>query len=316
MSRNYKTAFLFHEDYLKHNTGYGHPENEQRLISIVEHLKKTGLWKELVLLTPSKADVNWILKIHTLQHVEFVKEMCQTNRRVLDFGDTLVCRESYDIALLAVGGVLTAIDHVMHGTVRNAFCAVRPPGHHAEHNQAMGFCLFNNIAIAARYIQDKHQLEKIAIIDWDVHHGNGTQHSFYDDPTVFYISLHQFPHYPGTGNHSEKGQGKGKDYTLNFPMAAGSGEMEYLKIFKDKIQPVLNHFEPDFILISAGFDAHKNDPLSSIQLTENTYIQMTKILKQIAEDYCKGRIVSVLEGGYNLNELASSVEGHLKELML
>ncbi len=315
MNSNLKTGFVFHDDYLNHDTGMTHPENKQRLIAIVEHLKKTGLWKELFIIIPEKADIDWVLKIHSLQHVEFVKESCLSNRRVLDFGDTLVCRESYDIALLAAGGVLTGIDHVMRSEVKNAFCAVRPPGHHAEKNQAMGFCLFNNIAIGARYIQEKHNLERIAIIDWDVHHGNGTQNSFYDDPSVLYISLHQFPYYPGTGNDSEKGQDNGEGYTLNCPMAPGSGEEEYLSAFREKIEPALNDFKPDFILISAGFDAHANDPLSSIRITENTYIHMTRILKEIANDHCHGRITSILEGGYKLDDLASSVEAHIKELL-
>jgi acetoin utilization deacetylase AcuC-like enzyme len=315
MISNLQTGFVFHDDYLNHDTGASHPESKLRLSAIVEHLKKTGLWKELFIIIPEKAEIDWILKIHTLQHVEFVRESCQSNRRVLDFGDTLICRASFDIALLAAGGILAGIDHVMESKVKNAFCAVRPPGHHAEKNQAMGFCLFNNVAIGAKYIQEKHDLDRIAIIDWDVHHGNGTQNSFYDDPTVFYISLHQFPHYPGTGNDSEKGHGSGEGYTLNCPMEAGSGEEDYLNAFKEKIQPALNGFKPDFILISAGFDAHANDPLSSIRIIENTYIQMTGILKQIADDHCQGRIVSILEGGYNLDDLASSVEAHIRELL-
>lgn len=310
-----RTGLIYHEDYLRHDTGWGHPENPQRLKAIVEHLKKTCLWDDLIHIAPAASDPDWILKIHSQEHVAYLEEACRTGRKVLDEGDTTICPESYDIALLAAGGVLAAVDAVMEGSASNAFCAVRPPGHHAERDRAMGFCLFNNVAIAARYIQDKHELRKVAIVDWDVHHGNGTQNSFYEDSTVFYISLHQYPHYPGSGSHMEKGQGRGEGYTLNFPMPAGCGDDLYLRIFENGIVPALDGFRPDFILISAGFDAHENDPLSGIRLTENAYAKMTGFLKDVAGSHCDGRIVSVLEGGYDLNALASCVESHLKELL-
>ncbi len=315
MMQNNKTGFVFHDDYLKHYTGHYHVENPRRLISIVEHLKKTDLWGELVHIIPFPADLKWLLKIHTRNHVEFVKEMCAHGTQVLDFGDTIVCKDSYDVALLAAGGVLEAVDKVIDKTVRNAFCAIRPPGHHAEADRAMGFCLFNNIAIATRYIQEQCKLEKIAIIDWDVHHGNGTQNSFYDDSTVLYVSLHQYPHYPGSGSHAEVGGGRGKGFTLNFQMPAGSSDEDYLKFFEDSIIPALDLFHPDFILISAGFDAHRDDPLSSIQLTDDGFTKMMRMLKESAAKHCNGRIVSMLEGGYDLDALPRSVEAHLRELM-
>ncbi|MEW5806242.1 MAG: histone deacetylase [Acidobacteriota bacterium] len=315
MVRESRTAFIYHEEYLRHDTGALHLESERRLAAIVEHLKKTGTWERLLHIKPEKADEKWILKIHTLKYLEYVKESCATGAKVLDFADTAVCLESCDIALLAVGGVLAAIDAVMKGIAKNAFCAVRPPGHHAERDRAMGFCLFNNVAIGAKYLQDEHQLKKIAIIDWDVHHGNGTQNSFYEDPMVLYVSLHQYPHYPGTGSHLEKGKGAGEGYTLNFPMPAGSGEELYLKVFEHRIIPALHDFKPDFILISAGFDAHANDPLSNTSLTEESYARMTEFLKRVSQVHCNDRIVSVLEGGYDLIALGSSVEAHLLELM-
>jgi acetoin utilization deacetylase AcuC-like enzyme len=199
--------------------------------------------------------------------------------------------------------------------VNNVFAAVRPPGHHAEKTQAMGFCIFNNIAIAARYLQKKYKLEKIFILDWDVHHGNGTQHSFEDDPTVFYCSLHQYPHYPGTGAARERGTGAGEGFTLNIPMSAGSADEEYLTAFEEKVILAADSFAPDFVLISAGFDAHQDDPLAGIRLSDDIYYQMSKTMKEISERHCSGRLISFLEGGYNLSALARSTAAHLKALM-
>ncbi|MEK6571258.1 MAG: histone deacetylase, partial [Bacteroidota bacterium] len=212
------TAFIYHDDYLKHKTGFMHPEHEGRLIAIIDHLQKTDLWDSLLHITPSPADREWIFKVHTPDYVKFVQEMCERGATVLDQGDTHVCRESYDVALLAVGGVIAGVDAVMDGRAKNAFCAVRPPGHHAESSRAMGFCLFNNIAVGARYVQEKHGVGRVAIVDWDVHHGNGTQEIFYKDPSVLYISTHQYPFYPGTGSASEKGEGRGEGFTVNVPL--------------------------------------------------------------------------------------------------
>jgi acetoin utilization deacetylase AcuC-like enzyme len=215
---------------------------------------------------------------------------------------------------MAVSGVLTAIDRVMEGSLLNAFCAVRPPGHHAESNRAMGFCLFNNVAIGARYLQKRHGLKRIFILDWDVHHGNGTQHSFYDDPTVFYFSTHQYPFYPGTGSEAERGAGEGEGTTLNCPLPSGSGDREMLSIFEKELASSVMSFSPDFILLSAGFDAHRDDPLASLQVTDGGFREMTRIVKSLAQTACQGRVVSSLEGGYNLAALARSVGVHLEIL--
>ena len=228
----------------------------------------------------------------------------------------MICPPSFDIARLAVGGTFEAIDAVMDGRVDAAFCPVRPPGHHAERDQAMGFCLFGNVAAAARYAQDTYGLERVAIVDWDVHHGNGTQHIFQEDPTVFYFSIHQFPHYPWrSGGIEEIGEGAGRGATLNAPMEAGSGDAEYLRVFDERLLPALAKYEPEFVLVSAGFDAHEDDPLSGVRVTQSGFVEMTRRVMDIAGTHAGGRLVSVLEGGYNLEGLAACVEVHLRALL-
>jgi acetoin utilization deacetylase AcuC-like enzyme len=216
---------------------------------------------------------------------------------------------------MAAGGVLTAIDAVMEHRVTNAFCAVRPPGHHALKNKAMGFCIFNNVAIGTKYIQEKYNLPKVLIVDWDVHHGNGTQAAFYDDPNVLYFSTHQYPFYPGSGSQAEQGTGKGLHTIINVPMPAGSGDDQYLKAFEEKLVPAASSFSPDFVLVSAGFDAHEGDLLGGMRVTDQGFAKLTQITKSIAEKCCAGRLVSVLEGGYRLDDLAASVEAHIGVLM-
>ena len=233
----------------------------------------------------------------------------------MDSPDAPASRGSYEVALLAAGGVQAAVDAVMRGTVSNAFCAIRPPGHHALKNKAMGFCLFNNIAIAARYIQKHYQLSRVLIVDWDVHHGNGTQAMFYDDPTVLYFSVHQSPFYPGTGGAEETGEGKGLGFTRNIPMAAGSGDDEYRRAFSQELRPLAASFKPDFVLVSAGFDAAKDDLLGGMKVTPAGYAELTRIVRDIADQSCRGRLVTVLEGGYNLESLAASAEAHVRVLM-
>lgn len=308
------TGFIFHEDFLKHDPGPWHPESPARLENIYKHLKTKGILSHLEMIEPRIPCPDWISKIHTSEYISHVRESAINGVDHLD-ADTGICKDSYRIACLVVGGVLEGVDAIMAQKVKNAFCAVRPPGHHAERNRAMGFCLFNNVAIAAKYIQSQFDLEKVLIIDWDVHHGNGTQNSFYEDPTVFYFSVHQNPFYPGTGHESETGIGAGKGFTLNKPLNAGATVSTYIDVFENALLPAVQKFKPDFILISAGFDAHQNDPLAAMKLTTEGYGKLTRIIKSFAEEECNGRVLSILEGGYNLKVLADCVEAHVQELM-
>jgi acetoin utilization deacetylase AcuC-like enzyme len=222
---------------------------------------------------------------------------------------------SLEAAYLAAGGVLAGIDAIMEKRIDHVFCAVRPPGHHAEAARAMGFCLFNNIAIAARYAQKRYGIQRVLIVDWDVHHGNGTQHSFEDDSSILFFSTHQYPHYPGTGRGTERGTGSGEGFTINVPMEAGGGDEEYRSIFQKVLTPAAERFRPEFILLSAGFDAHRDDPLASMTLTESGYADLTEIVVGIAKRHAGGRVLSALEGGYNLTALAASVDAHLTALL-
>ena len=313
------TGLVTHPDYLKHDPGPGHPESPARLKAIEAHLHKTGLMDQLTAIAVThsqEADLAaWIDAVHAAGYREALHRIVPPEGiRYLD-ADTGVSPGSWPAALAAVGGALSAVDQVMIGRVTNAFCAVRPPGHHAESRRAMGFCLFNNVAIAARYLQRHHGIRKVAIVDWDVHHGNGTQEIFYEDPTVFYVSTHQYPHYPGTGAETEVGKGAGKGFTLNCPMPAGRDDDDYAAVFTKKIIPALKAFGPEFVLISAGFDAHRDDPLAGMKVTERGFGELTRLVRQLADDACRGRIVSCLEGGYNLPALARSVEAHLVALL-
>lgn len=309
-----KTGLVFHEDFLLHDTGAWHPERADRLISIKENLTFSGIMEKLNMIRPVAADVRWIEEIHSLQYVKSIEKACELGYSNLD-ADTGICAESFRVALLAGGTGMIAADKILNGEIQNAFCALRPPGHHAENNRAMGFCLFNNVAITVRYLQQQYALEKILIIDWDVHHGNGTQNAFYDYATVFYFSIHQSPHYPGTGLINETGMGKGEGFTLNVPLPVGFGDKDYVEIFQSRLVPTVREFKPDFILISAGFDAHKDDPLSGMQVTESGFAKLTEIVADLADEFCNRKIISLLEGGYNLEKLAASVAAHIKELI-
>ena len=312
-----RTAFFYHPEYLDHEAGLNHPERPERLLAIMDGLKHSSLLDHLEVRQPAPASVQSLTRIHSPEHVEHIARLSAQGRMVSLGPDTSLNGATYHAAGLAAGAVVNAIDVVASGEVGNAFCAVRPPGHHAERDQAMGFCYFNNVAIGARHLQEHHQIQRVAIIDWDVHHGNGTQHSFEEDPSVFFFSIHQFgPYfYPGTGAAHEQGRGPGLGYTLNAPMPPGARDADYLRVFRQVLRPAMDRFRPEFILISAGFDAHQADPLGEIELSIEGFAALTAQVRSMAEDHCQGRLVSILEGGYDLEATAASVEAHLQVLM-
>jgi len=318
-----KTGFITHPIYRQHETGRGHPESPRRLAVLEEAIfsrqgaLSEALHESLKIIRPSGLApelYRWIHQVHHPHYTQHLKVQVPKRDLVYLDPDTPLSPDSLSAAEWAVSGLLEAIDAVMAGDISNAFCALRPPGHHAEPGRAMGFCLLNTVAIGARYLQAHHHLEKVLILDWDVHHGNGTQNAFYDDPSVFYFSTHQFPFYPGTGAASERGAGEGEGATQNGLLEAGEGDQAILSILERDFRKVVENFRPDFILISAGFDAHLEDPLASLEVTDEGFAEMTQIVRSLAETHCGGRIVSCLEGGYNLAALARSVQQHLLEL--
>jgi acetoin utilization deacetylase AcuC-like enzyme len=319
--------------FVEHYTGQHHPERPDRIRAISTALVSCGLMagpnpfpnfeldlgptrrfahplKELDFVT---APQKWLHTVHPPRHVMAIQRVCELGGGVLDQGDTLLGPDSFEIAMLAVGAVLRCCDAVMTGQVQRAFASIRPPGHHAEPDRSMGFCLFSNVAIAARYIQRTYDVARVAIVDFDVHHGNGTQACFEDDPTVLFISLHQHPRtlFPGTGFEHERGIGPGEGFTINIPFNPGSGDEEYLSAIERSVLPALESFRPEVLLISAGFDAHRDDPLANIELSDDCFEVMTALLAGAADRLCGGRLVSVLEGGYHLRALGRSVIRHL-----
>jgi acetoin utilization deacetylase AcuC-like enzyme len=306
-------AFVWHEACLGHSNGPGHPERPERIRAIRDHLERSGLLARLVPLRPEPCPMERIEAVHPRRYIETIRRACDVAPARLD-PDTGVSPGSWEAALCSAGGALAGCDAVLSGRVGAAFVCTRPPGHHAEAERAMGFCLFNNAAIAARHLRAAHGLERVLIVDWDVHHGNGTQRIFEEDGSVFYFSTHQYPFYPGTGAADETGRRRGAGATLNVPMPAGSGDAEYLAVFRDVLRPAIDRFRPQAILISAGFDAHRADPLAAMELTETGYAGMTAIVREAADAHCDGRIVSLLEGGYDLEALGASVEVHLRAL--
>lgn len=311
-----KTALVHHPLYLQHNTGEGHPENARRYETILAALKKSEkFWQTLIEIEAPEAPKGNVLAVHTTQQFKKVETAAEEMRTHLD-ADTIVSMRSFEAALRAAGGACRAVDAVLSNEADNAFVACRPPGHHATRDAAMGFCLFNNVAVAARYAQQKYaDVKRVAIVDWDVHHGNGTQGIFFDDPTVFFFSIHQYPWYPGTGSRGETGMGRGKDYTLNVPVKAETAAAAQRKMFDHAINDIAQRFRPDLIFISAGFDAHRSDPLGQLNLEDTDFAQMTRTVKQWAADVCGGRVVSCLEGGYNLDTLGATVKTHVATLM-
>jgi len=313
--RDGPTAVLYDDAYKLHETGEGHPESPARLDAILDGLARAGLDKVTRRLAPRPATEQEILACHTERYLRTVRHDVASGAANLSTGDTAIGERSLTIALQAAGGVLEAVDAGVARRAKNAFCAVRPPGHHATPDRGMGFCIFNNVAIAARYAQRKHGIEKVLIVDWDVHHGNGTQEIFYADPSVFYFSTHQGPWYPGTGSPQETGAGKGKGTTLNCPFPAGAGRKEIVEqAFRGKLLPAADRFKPDLVLISAGFDSRAGDPLGGFRLTDEDFADLTRLMMEVASTHAARRLVSVLEGGYALDGLASASAAHVQAL--
>ena len=305
-----KTGLITSDTYQNHNTGDGHPEKIDRVTVIIDNFKKLDN-KDLIWKKPSKFDRSLLEITHNSDYINFVeKSFPEKGLSFLD-GDTIVSPGSKDATSDAVGSIITAIDGVQNKNFNNAFCAVRPPGHHAEKNKAMGFCIYNNVAVGANYLIDKYKLKKVAIIDFDVHHGNGTQDIFYDNEKVLYISTHQYPYYPGSGTNDEKGK---HNNILNIPLPAGTTSEEYLNAYEFVLKKI-KEFKPEFILLSAGFDAHKDDPLAQLQLESKDFYNITKRTLELSKQYCDGKVVSILEGGYDLLALQESTEMHVKALL-
>ena len=312
-----KTGFLYDKRYQLHTTGEFHPEVPDRLPSVYSGIKEAGLLAQLVLIPASMPDMKWIESVHDQNYIERFEAACSTGKSVFDSPDNQMCSFSYETALLAVGGILETVRQVMDGQLNNAFCAVRPPGHHAEINRAMGFCYFNNIAIAARYVQREWNIARVGIVDFDVHHGNGTQHIFEDDPSVFYYSIHQHPSfaYPGTGREFEYGKNSGHGFTKNSPVLPGQGDQEYKQLIQSDLLPAFAEFKPEVILASAGFDAHTDDDMSDIKLSTDGFSWIAQQLVDMANHYADGRLVSILEGGYSLKRLPELARNHVEILL-
>ncbi len=313
------THLLLDPVFKQHLTGNGHPERPERYDAVTKALDAAGLSKTLARIALRKATRDEVMLVHTGPYVDTVfREIGALEDghylRDLSTGDTVVGPKSLDVALQAVGGVLNAVDAVTGKRAKNAFCAVRPPGHHATPNRGMGFCVFNNVAIAARYAQRKHGLARVMIADWDVHHGNGTQDTFYADGSVFFFSTHQSPWYPGTGQADENGEGKGEGKIMNCPFAAGAGAEQVVKAFRERLAGAMKEFKPDLVILSAGFDSREGDPLGRFRLTDADFAEMTKIALDIADKHAGGRLISVLEGGYSLEGLAAAVSSHVAAL--
>ena len=314
-----KVAFISSPRYLEHYTGLGHPERPQRLTAIWEELDSRGLKDKLLWLDPAPAAEDDLLLVHEPAYVELARREIASGRAMLSTGDTNVCPKSYEIALLAAGAGITAVDAVCTGRARAAFCAVRPPGHHAGPARGMGFCVFNNAAVAARHAQQAHDLERVLIADWDLHHGNGTQEIFYEDPSVFYFSAHQLGNYPmpltGKGHPGETGAGKAEGTNLNCPLPPGAGDEEVLAAFAERLAPAMKDFRPQLVIVSAGFDGRRGDPLGLLDITDEGFAALTAVVMDIASASAGGRIVSFLEGGYDLRGLAAGVATHIEALL-
>ena len=305
-----KTGLITSDTYQNHNTGDGHPEKIDRVKSVIENFKKINN-KKLIWKKPNNFDSSLLIKTHSLDYINFVDQSFPANGFAFLDGDTIVSPGSKDATKDAVGSIISAIDGVENKEFKNAFCAVRPPGHHAEKNKAMGFCIYNNVAVGANYLIEKYKYNKIAIIDFDVHHGNGTQNIFYENDKVLYLSTHQYPYYPGSGTENEKGK---FNNIFNIPLEAGTNSEQYLNAYEHILNKI-NQFKPEFLLFSAGFDAHKDDPLAQLYLQTEDFYTLTKRTLELAKKYCAGKVVSILEGGYDLQALQDSTVRHVDALI-
>jgi acetoin utilization deacetylase AcuC-like enzyme len=305
-----RTGIIYHSDYLKHDTGL-HPENKERLISTVSNLKKTGMLERLDLIKPIRAELNELQYIH---HRDYIEKVRRSSEMELPLDpDTILSKDSFEVATLAAGGAITAVDAVLD-TLDSSFALVRPPGHHAMPGRGMGFCIFNNVAIAARHAQKKG-MKRVLIVDWDVHHGNGTQEAFYDDPSVLYFSTHEYPHFPGTGWMDEVGKGEGMGYNINVPLPAGTDDSGFVAAFEEILLPAALEFSPDIVLVSAGFDGCACDGLAGMKMSAEGFAVLASIVKSIAKKSCEGKLAAVLEGGYNIVLLPESIASVLEVFM-
>jgi acetoin utilization deacetylase AcuC-like enzyme len=312
-----KTGLLHDLRFMLHDTGPYHPEMAERVKVIHDGLTADGIMAQLTTIPVLRADLKWIQAVHQQEYIRRFEEVCLAGKKIFGYSDNQMCTETYETALNAVGGIIEAARMLMAGDIDNAFCIVRPPGHHAEEGEAMGFCYFNNIAIAARYLQTQWQIERVGIIDFDVHHGNGTQHIFEKDPTVFYYSIHQHPSFafPGTGREFEQGSGDGFGFTKNSPVLPGKGDEDYMHLMERDLFPAFEMFQPQVILVSAGFDAHEDDEMSDINLTTECFSWIMERIMEMAQRYADGRLISILEGGYALHRLPELVKNHITILL-
>ena len=306
-----KFGLVLDSVFLQHLVPADHPERPERIESIIQHIRSWTGSEQLITVEPVHADPEWIRQVHTPEHFSTIHQTDGATPRALDW-DTHAGGRSFEIAMLAAGSVVRMVELLFAGEIRSGFAAIRPPGHHAETNKAMGFCLFNNIAVGAEWSRQQGLAKRVAVVDFDVHHGNGTQEIFYRRPDVLYLSSHQYPFYPGTGSQMELGDGEGLGFTVNFPIVAGKGNHFFCSLFQDLAGPVLRDFEPDLILVSAGYDAHRDDPLGGMRLDEAGFGELVRQLNSLAQELCQGRILYVLEGGYNLKALGQSVLSTLR----
>lgn len=309
------TGLVLAEAYRLHDPGPGHPESPERYSAVVRELERAGLAERCLRLSPRPATEAELLRCHSRAYIQTVIRDVAHGKGGLSTGDTGLSEHSEEVARLAAGGVISAVDAVLTGRVRNAFAVVRPPGHHAEASRGMGFCIYNSIALAARHAQRAHGLARVLIVDWDVHHGNGTEAIFYRDPSVLFFSTHQSPLYPGTGAASDRGAGPGEGSTINCPLPAGSGGGAVLDAMRQRLLPAAERFQPQLVLVSAGFDGRRGDPLANFELSDADFSELTRQVMALAERHCAGRLVSSLEGGYNLAGLASACAAHVEALL-